>query len=133
MHQPPAYWRHSHLNLIATRCQTCQSLHFPQVNACTKCFETEKQNLESEQLPTTGTVYSFTVVHKGSTAFKDAIPYTIAIIKLDKTDIKLTGQVANAEQPDIHIGAPVTAIHRIITQDGDTGLIHYGIKWQVKK
>ena len=127
--QAPTNWRHqSKYRLIATRCQSCQQLHHPPVKACSSCLETKSEKLTQEQLPTIGTIYSYTIVHKPATSFQKSAPYAIGIIQLDNSEIKLTGQVIIHQTEQLKIGAKVKLTHRILHKS-PAGLIHYGIKW----
>lgn len=57
---------------------------------CPKC---KKGKLEEIEVPSTGTVYSFTDIHIAPAEFAGIAPYTVALIQLDEARAKLTVRV----------------------------------------
>jgi len=69
--------------LIASKCTTCGTFLLPPQP---RCFTCQGTSFEWEDLPGTGTVYSFTVVrHPLAPQLRDAVPYVSAVIELDGT------------------------------------------------
>jgi uncharacterized OB-fold protein len=56
-----------------------------------------------------GTVYSFTVVRKGTGAFKDAGPFVIAYVELADGPRIMTN-IVNCDIDELHIGMPVEMV-----------------------
>ena len=93
-----------------------------------------------------GKIVSYTIVHDGTDAFKNQIPYVLAIIELDE-GARITAQVVDVpfpkdvcEQPGeaekqqidcLEIGSRVTSVFRKISEAGKSGTIHYGYKFKL--
>jgi uncharacterized OB-fold protein len=125
----PLYWRlrKSKYRLIGTKCSTCGSIYFPPRPVCLKCRK--RGNLSEYQLSHSGKILSWTVIHIPPEGFEEQAPYVIAIIELDD-GIRIPGQIINPETIDI--GKKVKAVFRKIYEDDQSGLIHYGLKWQIE-
>ncbi|MGD0379215.1 MAG: OB-fold domain-containing protein [Acidimicrobiales bacterium] len=65
-------------HLVAQACTSCGALFFDRRNACARCG---KQEFQSKALSTTGTVRSFTIVHRA--APNVPVPYVSSVIELD--------------------------------------------------
>jgi uncharacterized protein len=64
------------------RCGDCGAFHFYPKPACPKCGGSKLAWAEASGR---GTVYSFSTVHRApSPAFKDDVPYVVAIVKTDE-------------------------------------------------
>jgi len=64
------------------RCGDCSTFHFYPKPACTKCGGAK---LAWAAASGGGSVYTFSVVHRApSPAFKEQVPYVIAIVKTDE-------------------------------------------------
>lgn len=111
--------------------------------------------METTKLNGAGKILSYTIVHEGVEAFKDQVPYVMAIIELEEGP-RLTGQIVNGigiptgEQNDskqeqierddknqketkkeIKIGSRVKCVFRRISEAGKSGTIHYGYKFKL--
>lgn len=89
------------------------------------------EKLQDEELSNVGKVVSYTTVYKSTDMFSSKCPYSIGIINIDGTDIRVVGQIISVAEEKIKIGMKVKVVYRIISTDGERGLIHYGIKWKV--
>ncbi len=108
--------------------------------------------MENVKLKGTGLVVSYSIVHEASENFKSQVPYVMAIIELDE-GTRITAQIVNANckkndlnkssnndninQPvssrlkEIEIGSRVRSVFRKISEDGKSGIIHYGYKFKL--
>src|ERR1700741_987136 len=76
------YWQAAKQHkLMALRCQDCRHwVHFPKP-ICNKCLS---RNLKPEEMPSRGTIYSYTITHYTyHPGFADEVPYAVAIVELD--------------------------------------------------
>jgi uncharacterized OB-fold protein len=108
------YWeackRHE---LRVQRCRECQRYRFYPRTCCPHClsFEADWEKVSGE-----GVIYSFTVVHRPpSEAFRDAVPYVVALIQLDE-GIRMMSNVAGCPADQVRIGMRVRAVFQEITQ-----------------
>jgi len=65
-------------HLVAQACAGCGALFFDRRNACARCGKLEFQ---SKALATTGTLRSFTIVHRA--APNVPVPYVSSVVELD--------------------------------------------------
>lgn len=66
--------------LVTTWCEACDGHVWPPRDRCPVCL-TDRVSVRT--LSGEGTLYSFSVVHRGDPAFKDAGPYVLAYVSLD--------------------------------------------------
>ncbi len=124
----PGVWRRypQRYRLVGTKCETCGTYYFPPRLICPKCRR--KGKMVEYQFSGKGTVETFTVVHTPPDGMEGQEPYVLAIVKLDEGPM-LTAQIVDVEPSDVKIGMKVRAVFRKISEDGDSGLIHYGYKF----
>ncbi len=65
-------------HLVAQACTSCGALFFDRRNACARCGQ---RDFERKALATTGTLRSFTIVHRA--APNVPVPYVSSVIELD--------------------------------------------------
>jgi uncharacterized OB-fold protein len=65
-------------HLVAQACTSCGALFFDRRNACARCG---KLDFEPKALATTGTLRSFTIVHRA--APNVPVPYVSSVVELD--------------------------------------------------
>ncbi|RBY84387.1 Zn-ribbon domain-containing OB-fold protein [Blastococcus sp. TF02A-26] len=97
------------------RCRACAAVTSPPVETCRECLSAD---LAWEVSAGTGTVYSWTVVHRPATAAFAAVPYAPAIVDVAEGFQLLTNLVDVAPE-DITAGMPV-AVRFVATADGPT-------------
>lgn len=100
-------------HLQANRCVGCNAQFFDRRNACANCSGTEFNRVD---LPTTGKVRSFTIVHRA--APNVPTPYVSALIDLDGGNGTVKANVVNTDPtPDkVQLGMAV----RLTTFVADT-------------
>ena len=100
--------------------------------------------MEGIKLSGKGKIVSYTIIHDGPEVFKTQIPYVMAIIELDEgprvtaqiveaslPDDGTEGSEQNQKHPELAIGSPVASVFRKISEDGKSGIIHYGYKFKL--
>jgi len=65
--------------LIGGRCRACGTLRFPALDVCPSC---QSDDCEHAALSTTGTVFTFTVVHMPPPGYLGEAPYAYGVIEL---------------------------------------------------
>jgi uncharacterized protein len=128
----PRFWREipQRYNLKASRCQACKEVHFPPRQICPTCRRDSIGRMERVNLSGHGTVVEWTRVHRPAPGYELQVPYLVGLVRTDEGPL-LFGQLVDADG-DPEPGTPVRAVFRRIQADGDAGVIHYGIKWQVQ-
>lgn len=100
-------------------CQECGTYQYPPESFCYACGATD---LVWKPVRGEGTVYSYIVVHQSyHQAFKDFLPYVVAIVQLDEGP-RLLSAMLGLEQP-IAIGDRVQPTIRQV--DADTSFLSY--------
>jgi uncharacterized OB-fold protein len=76
-----------------------------------------------------GEILTYTIIHVGPDDFEEQVPYPVAIIQLDEGP-KITAQIVDCDNAEVHIGMRVESTFRKIQQDSSTGAIYYGYKFR---
>jgi len=109
--------------LTGFRCTSCQAIFFDRRNACASCG---RRDFETVRLATTGTLTSFTIVHRA--APKVPAPYTSAVVQLDGGGVikaNLVGIPCDLDQ--IPLGGRVRLVTFVAGADDDgTEAIGFG-------
>jgi uncharacterized OB-fold protein len=94
--------------LVATRCTTCGTYVLPPQP---RCFNCRSSGFTFEELPGTGTIYSYTVVrHPLTPQLNDVVPYVSAVIELDGTlgaGARVIANVIDTDPETVAVGDPV--------------------------
>lgn len=101
--------------LIMQRCSRCNRFHWLPSPSCQTCGNSE---LLWEQLKGTGTVYTFTIVHRvvRNTAFAKKTPYLIAVVELDEGPRMVTS-IQSESMDQVRIGSKVEVTFEDITAE----------------
>lgn len=104
------FWRGTaHGELLYQRCRACERTQFPPRQHCAHCQAGEPEWLRSAGR---GAVHTFTVVHRAPTAaFKDEVPYVIALVDLDE-GFRMMMNVLGCPPEAVEIGARVRVVFR---------------------
>jgi len=125
----PLFWRlkKSKYGLIGTKCKTCSQVFFPPKSLCPDCRR--KGELQEFQFSGNGEVISYTIITAPPEGFEAYVPYAVGLIKLNE-GTTISGQVVG-DPAKLDIGKKVRPVFRKMYEDGDGGVIHYGIKFEV--
>jgi uncharacterized OB-fold protein len=82
-------------HLVAQACTSCGALFFDRRNACARCGALE---FEAKDLATTGTVRSFTIVHRA--APNVPVPYVSSVVELDGGGVVKGNIVGAGSEPE---------------------------------
>ena len=88
------------------RCRACGRHFLPRV-VCPFCWA---QDPEAVDAAGTGSVHSFTVLHRaGMAGFEDDVPYVVALVELDE-GVRLVSNVVEIDPDDVRIGLRLRAV-----------------------
>ncbi len=126
----PRFWREnpSRYNLVGFKCNNCGKTYFPPRAICPVCHRKSVGKIEPVKLKGTGKIYSMTEVHEGLEELVPQKPYVLAMIEMDEGP-KVTSQIIDCEACDLKIGTPVRVTMRKLSEEGSSGVIHYGYKF----
>jgi uncharacterized OB-fold protein len=91
--------------LLGNRCTVCGTFVMPPQPRCFNCRGT---SFEWEELPGTGTIYSYTVVrHPLSPQLAEAVPYVSAVVELDGTQgagARMLANIVDCDPETVSVG-----------------------------
>jgi uncharacterized protein len=105
----------------------CGDEFFPPVYRCKGCGS---ERIEDKEMPRTGKIMTYTVLHEPLPGFEAQAPLYLAVVKLDNGARILT-QIVDSPEDSVKTGAKVRATIRRAIVDGDSGQIIYGFKFIV--
>ncbi len=101
--------------LVASACQGCGATYFDRRNACARCFGT---SFAPRRMARTGTVRSYTVVHRAAPGVP--VPYVSAIVELDGGGVvKANIRDVEPRPEDVELGMPVVMTTFVAGTDDD--------------
>jgi uncharacterized OB-fold protein len=86
--------------LMAGKCTHCGKIHLPPRPLCDKCYN---QAFTWTQVPSKGTLVTYTVIHVAPEQFQHLVPYAVGIIKLEN-GAKLPGMITGVPHDQLKIG-----------------------------
>ena len=125
----PLFWRlqKNRYTLTGTQCKTCKTNYFPPKTFCPSCRR--KGVIQEFRFSGEGKILSHTTIRIPPEGFQNYTPYAVAIIEL-KEGTTISGQVIG--DPDkVRVGQSVRPVFRKMQEDGASGLIQYGIKFEI--
>ncbi len=127
----PLFWRiqRNRYRLIGTKCGTCGKAFFPPRDFCPDCRRAGK--IQELAFSGKGKIVSHTTIRIPPKGFEQYTPYVVAIIELDE-GTRISGQVIN-DPKEVEIGKRVSPVFRKMQEDGVSGLIQYGLKFELVK
>jgi len=94
--------------LVAPRCTSCGTYLLPPQPRCFSCQATE---FAYEELPGTGTIYTFTVVrHPLAPHLQEVVPYVSGVVELDGTQgagARMVANIVDIDPETVAVGDPV--------------------------
>ncbi|MGP0029383.1 MAG: Zn-ribbon domain-containing OB-fold protein [Acidimicrobiales bacterium] len=92
--------------LLLAQCDACASVIWYPRTLCPDCGSAAVSWIDASG---DAVVYSFSVVHRGSGPFRDAVPYVLAYVELAEGPRVLTN-VVGCEPEQVHIGQRVRVV-----------------------
>lgn len=122
------YWREipERTRLEAYKCKSCGNVDYPPRARCLRCGQ---MALEPYKLPEKGVLISFTVVRSPPLGFERSAPYALGLIELED-GTRITAQITDVDVEKLKVGMPVESVFRKISEEGDSGIIRYAIKFR---
>jgi uncharacterized OB-fold protein len=78
--------------------------HFPRP---TSIFTGRMKDIEWREIPGTGTVYSWTITHRGTDKFRAVEPYAVAAVTFDEAGVNHIANVVNCTPEELKVGLRV--------------------------
>jgi hypothetical protein len=126
----PRFWREipERYTLQASRCISCQTIHFPPREVCPTCRRASIGRMQPVKLSGRGRILEWTRIHKAAPGYEFQVPYVVALVQTEEGPV-VTGQVVDSEAAAVAVGAAVRGVFRRLGQDGEQGVLYYGTKW----
>ncbi len=126
----PRFWREipQRYNLRASQCGVCEAVHYPPRTVCPVCRRASINKMRDMKLAGTGKILEWTRVHKAAPGYEKQVPYILALIQTPEGPL-VTGQIVDHDGAEVPNDADVKAVFRRLGEDGDAGVIYYGMKW----
>ncbi|MGH3303746.1 MAG: Zn-ribbon domain-containing OB-fold protein [Streptosporangiaceae bacterium] len=99
--------------LLVKRCQDCDSLFWYPRAICPECSSLRTEWFE---VSGRGSIYSYTVNHRGEGAYLGAPPFVLAYVELDE-GLRMMTNIVTADSADLAVGLPV----EVVFHDTGTG------------
>jgi uncharacterized OB-fold protein len=99
--------------LVFQECCACGARYGQPRSVCPSCMS---EDLVVKDCVGTGTVYSYTVLHRaGHPAFADRVPYTIVLVDLPE-GIRVLADMVDGSRPPVEVGTSVQVVFDEVTQ-----------------
>ena len=111
------YWEKAQAHeLWLRRCNACGRAYFYPRDICPHCFS---RDVTWERASGRGTLYAFGIVHRGPTpAFRDHVPYVVALVDLEEGARMPTNLVDVQPDPEhVRVGMAVEVTFDDVTAD----------------
>ncbi|MBP2624629.1 MAG: OB-fold domain-containing protein [Nitrosopumilaceae archaeon] len=97
--------------ILAKQCTKCGDSNLATVYFCRKCGNKKFENV---MLDGEGYVETFTIITVPPTGFEKYVPYAWVIMKLNNSDLRISGFMSNISKPD---DLPINTKSRVIGFD----------------
>ncbi|HEY3248979.1 MAG TPA: Zn-ribbon domain-containing OB-fold protein [bacterium] len=91
-----------------TRCEECSLTYLPPRLYCERCFADLSDTWG--EVPATGRVHTFAVVHVTGTGRPLPAPEVVAYVRIDGTDGGMVARLLRVTPADVQLDMPVTAV-----------------------
>ncbi len=86
--------------LMGGKCLNCGKIHLPPRPLCDKCLSTRFKWVE---LPQTGILLTYTIIHVAPTQFQDMAPYAVGIVQLEN-GVRVPGIIRKTSLDSLKVG-----------------------------
>lgn len=124
----PFYWRDKIIRyrLVASKCKSCGTIHFPPKKICKKC---RSKDMEEVELPRSGKLLTFSIVRYPPEEFVEYAPYAVGVVELEN-GVRVLAQITDADVEELRTGIEVEMVVRKIKDLGERDIIVYGYKFR---
>jgi len=91
-------------HLVGGHCPGCGAFYFPARSVCSRCL---RGDLERVPLCSSGTLYTYTVIHQSLPQFPT--PYVLGYVDLDD-NVRVAGQLVDVDVDTLELGMRVSTL-----------------------
>lgn len=89
------------------------------------------EKLQEYEFKPEGKLITWSIVHGAPKGYEEYAPYIIGIVELEDKE-RVTTQIVNVKKSQLKYGLKLKAVFRKIYQDGNEGIIDYGLNFTIK-
>ena len=126
----PPSWRAriNRYRLVATKCKECGRVAYPPSTICRYCGS---RNVESvELINEKARLLTWTVIYSAMEGFEERRPVIIGILETVNTKAKVLAPLTDVLPEELHAGMLMEPVLRRIWEEGEHGLVHYGVAFR---
>ena len=104
---------------LVPKCNNCGHWNWVPYPACRNCLSTDQSWTKTQGK---GTVFSYTVVHRGPGAFGAEVPYVLALVEFPegpRTPVVL-GTMVDVDPDAVEVGMPVKVVYEEVPDENVT-------------
>jgi uncharacterized OB-fold protein len=104
---------------LVPRCGDCGDYNWVPYPACRTCLS---ENQQWTPVSGEGTVFSFSIVHRGPGAFDAEVPYSVVLAKLAEgpRPLIVLGNMVDCRNDEILVGMPIRIVYEDIPEEDIT-------------
>ncbi|MCL0101710.1 Zn-ribbon domain-containing OB-fold protein [Dehalococcoidia bacterium] len=104
---------------MVPKCRDCGHYNWTPYPACKSCLSEDQEWVE---VSGEGSLYTYSVIHRGPGAFGEEVPYILAVAQLKESPrpMLVMSNLINVEIPDVHIGMPLRVTYEKIPDEDVT-------------
>jgi len=126
----PPSWRTriDRYRLKATKCRDCGRVGYPASSICRFCGS---RNIEYVKLINEkARLLTWTVIYSAMEEFEEKRPVIVGILETIESKARITAPLTDVLPEELKPGMIMEPVLRRIREDGEAGLIHYGISFR---
>ncbi|MCE4604855.1 MAG: OB-fold domain-containing protein [Aeropyrum sp.] len=121
--------RLSRYRLVGGKCRECQKAFYPRVKSCPYCGS---RSVDDVELPRVGRLVAYTAVYSVESEARSGSPVVVGLVDLGVA--RVVSEITDVADPDkLERGSQVEAVFRKLYEDGDEGVIVYGVKFRPRR
>jgi uncharacterized OB-fold protein len=90
------------------KCDNCGAWNWVPYPACRECLS---EDLTWTKISGNGTLFTYTIVHRGLGAFNAEAPYVVGLVEMElvggKRSVIVLGNIRNVPHEELHVGMPL--------------------------
>lgn len=126
---PPSWRTRSYkYRLVATKCKDCRRVVYPPSFICRYCGSRNIEYLEL--IDEKARLVTWTTIYSAMEGFEDRRPVLLGILETVNTKVKILAQLTDVLPEELKVGMLMEPVLRRVKEEGDHGLIYYGISFR---
>lgn len=126
---PPSWRTRLHkYRLVATKCKDCGRVAYPPSSLCRYCGS---RNIEClELIDEKARLVTWTIIYSAMEGFEDRRPILLGVLETVSTKVKILAPLTDVLPEELKVGMLMEPVMRRVKEEGDHGLIYYGISFR---